>query len=97
MSNLRASAIKHNGANTNLYCDGKIYFVTGCPACDCAYDEQMKPRWARAKVLAAELAAAGMTDTDYHADLWKINAKGTINGRLVKVQELNGSELAWWL
>ncbi len=32
-SNLHASDFKHNGANTNLYCDGDLYFMVGCPAC----------------------------------------------------------------
>lgn len=88
---------QHNGANTNIYCDGQNYFVTGCPACDLAELKFMTPRIRRAKELADKLAGLGMTDTDYHADLWKISAKGNLNGQLLRIQELTGSREHWWL
>lgn len=77
----------HNGANTNLWCDGVSTFVTGCPACDLAHKAIMKPQWGRAKTLSSELVAAGMANVQYHADLWKIWAEGLLNNRMVRVEE----------
>ena len=94
IDSLLDSEPQHNGANTNLYCDGRLFFVTGCPACDLAYEKHMKPRWERAKKLASELTTSGMSEVYYHADLWKIWAEGLFNGRKVRVDEQHATEYA---
>lgn len=78
---------QHNGANTNLYCDGQLVYMGGCPACEIAQKKFMAPRWEQGKKLAQELIEAGMSEVHYHADLWKVWAEGLFNGRKVRVQD----------
>ena len=79
---------QHNGGNTNLYCDGRIQFVTSCPACEEARIALMKPRWARAKSLGADLSERGFTEVTHGASLWEIVADGVLNGRKVHIEEV---------
>lgn len=89
---MSATKLKHNGANTNLYCDGRTHIVHGCPACDKSYQDIMRPRWARARELCVQLIAAGMSDLKYSADLWKICASGIFCGRVIHVEERNNND-----
>lgn len=86
---VKQEKLEHNGDGTNLYCDGRLFFVTGCPACDKAYEKAMRPRWARAKTLSNELKAIGMSDLSYHADLWRVSAQGVLHGHQLKIEEVS--------
>ena len=90
--------LKHNGANTNLYCNGSTVFVTGCPACDAAHKRIMKPRHENARLLGEQLGAAGVENIDVAADLWKISAKGDFHGRTIRVQDISDKDkTCWWV
>lgn len=91
MSALQAN-LKHNGANTNLYCDGRLFFVHGCPACDEMYEATMKPRWEEAKRLAVQLQALGFSELTIYADLWRLGVTGTFSGKRLKVENITGKD-----
>lgn len=87
---------QHNGANSNLYCDGQTFFVTGCPACDASHERIMKPRYEDARLLGEQLKAAGVENVDVAADLWKISAKGDFHGRTIRVQDISDKNAKFW-